>query len=69
MLGYRSEMPFKRPINVISSLSKVNEKVVVTHLSEYLQQNTILKPRQFDVRSGMSTDSAVHNFINNIYCA
>ena len=60
--GDRSEIANYRPISVLSSLSKIIEKVVVVQFSEYLQQNNILNPRQFGFRPTMSTENALHIF-------
>eukprot|EP00794_Sanderia_malayensis_P000789 gene789-79_t len=48
-----------RPITVIPALSKVIEKIVYNQLSQYLESNGLLCPRQFGFRQGRSTQHAV----------
>ena len=42
--GARSKITNYKPVFVLSYLSKIIEKVVVVHSSEYFQQNNVLNP-------------------------
>ena len=44
-----------RPVSITSVPCKVMEKIIVEHLQEYLQTNSILSHHQFGFRSGRST--------------
>ena len=48
-----------RPITVVPALSKIIEKIVYNQLSQYLESNGLLCPRQFGLRHGRSTQHAV----------
>ena len=58
-----------RPISLLSSLSKVLEKVVARQVVRYLNANKILYGHQYGFRSGHSTTFPVIHFLNNIYMA
>jgi hypothetical protein len=47
-----------RPISLLTTFSKVLEKVMYNRLSHYLQTNNILVPEQFGFRKGISTENA-----------
>jgi hypothetical protein len=47
-----------RPISLLTTFSKVIEKVMYNRLSHYLQTNNILVPEQFGFRKGISTEDA-----------
>ena len=48
-----------RPITVIPALSKFIEKIIYNQLSQYLESNGLLCPRQFGFRQGRCTQHAV----------
>lgn len=48
-----------RPISILSSLSKVIEKLFANRLNNYLTKFNILRPCQFGFRSGSSTNLAL----------
>jgi hypothetical protein len=47
-----------RQISLLTTFSKVLEKVKHNRLSHYLQTNNILLPEQFSFRKGISTENA-----------
>ncbi|EFO98826.1 hypothetical protein CRE_03490 [Caenorhabditis remanei] len=55
--GSRSDANNYRPISLTSSVSKVIEKMMRKHLTNFLNSNRLLSPSQFGFRSGMSTES------------
>ena len=55
-----------RPISNLGFVSKILEKVVLSHLMDHLTQEDILEPYQSAYKSGHNTETAVnavHNFI------
>lgn len=57
--GDRSIISNYRPISILSSVSKIFEKLFVSRLNSYLKKFNLLNDRQFGFRSGSSTDLAV----------
>ncbi|KAJ0183168.1 hypothetical protein K1T71_001144 [Dendrolimus kikuchii] len=53
-----------RPISVLTSLSKVLEKIVNKRLVTYLEDKHILSNNQFGFRQGKSTEQAVSELVN-----
>ena len=65
--GERTCITNYRPISVLTSLSKIVEKIVILQLTEYLNAEQILTPRQFGFRRGLSTENALHALFTDIY--
>lgn len=57
--GDKSEVNNYRPISVLSSLSKIIEKIVNKRLTNYLNKYNILSDSQYGFRQGRSTQDAV----------
>ena len=55
-----------RPISLLSSFSKILEKLVALRLMSYLSENNILSKWQFGFRSGHSTSHPLVHFLNKI---
>lgn len=55
-----------RPISVLSTLSKIFEKVINARLTSFLTKYHILAPNQFGFRNGRSTDDAVLDLTDTI---
>jgi hypothetical protein len=55
-----------RPISVLTSFSKVFEKIIYERLLQYININNILIEEQFGFRPATSTDKASYRFINKI---
>jgi hypothetical protein len=55
-----------RPISLLSSFSKILEKVVSIRLTNFLENEKILTTFQFGFRSSHSTAHAMVHFLNNI---
>ena len=58
-----------RPISLLSSLSKVLEKLVSGRLTEYLETNNLLTPSQFGFRPGLNTTQPMLHFLNKLTMA
>lgn len=55
-----------RPISLLSTISKVVEKVISIRLDEFVVQNNILPPEQFGFRSYHSTTAQVARVVDDI---
>lgn len=64
--GDRSRVSNYRPIAVLSSMSKILERILNKRLTKYLEENQLLSPSQYGFRSGKSTSDAVHDLTNHV---
>ena len=55
-----------RPISLLSSFSKIMEKIVASRLLTFLDNNNILTKWQFGFRAGHSTSHPMVHFINKV---
>ena len=55
-----------RPISVLSSFSKILERIMYNRLYAYLAENNILFNKQFGFRAGHSTEHALLELIDQI---
>jgi hypothetical protein len=55
-----------RPISLLTSFSKIFEKIIFTRLIRHLNYNHILADEQFGFRANSSTDLAMYKLINDI---
>jgi hypothetical protein len=62
--GDKSKISSYRPISILSSFSKVLEKVMYNQLQEHLIKYNILAEEQFGFRSDSTTDKAIYKLIN-----
>ena len=62
--GDKSKISSYRPISILSSFSKVLEKVMYNQLQEHLIKNNILAKEQFGFRSDSTTNKAIYKLIN-----
>ena len=69
--GDRLDVNNFRPISILSSLSKILEKVVSIQLVSYLTENNILSPHQYAYRACHSTEDAdwISKHIDNSHIA
>ena len=51
-----------RPISILTTLSKIFERIINKRLTKYLEQQNLLTKTQYGFRTGKSTDDAVHDF-------
>ena len=64
--GERTSMDNYRPISLLSSFSKIMEKIVASRLLSFLDSNNILTKWQFGFRAGHSTSHPMVHFVNKI---
>lgn len=64
--GHRGIVNNYRPISILSTLSKVIEKILNNRLINYLNKYHILSDRQFGFRKGRCTEDAVLELSNTI---
>lgn len=57
--GDRHSVDNYRPISILSSISKILEKVINSRLVDYLDKNKIIAKNQYGFRKNMSTEDAV----------
>ena len=62
----KTEISNYRPISLLTSFSKIFEKVIYKRLYCHVNSNNILAVEQYGFRSNSSTETAVYNLINNI---
>ena len=65
--GSKNDINNYRPISILPAFSKIFEKAISTRLVNYLQNNSLLADCQHGFRSKHSTETAILQFINNVY--
>ena len=65
--GDKTDVCNYRPISVLSTFSKIFEKVVAYQVNYYLRTNNILTPAQYGFRQGQSTTDALLNTLQYVY--
>jgi hypothetical protein len=58
-----------RPISLLSSFSKILEKIVQTRLTQFLDMNNLITAQQFGFRSGHSTSHPMTLLLNKVTTA
>lgn len=64
--GHKANVTNYRPISILSSLSKILEKILNNILISYLESYKIIAPNQYGFRKGVSTEDAVSAFTNSL---
>jgi hypothetical protein len=64
--GNKSEISNYRPISLLTSFSKIFEKVIFNRLHNHVNDTNILAQEQFGFRNNSSTETASYYLINNI---
>ena len=64
--GDRSNASNYRPISILPTLSKILEKAVHSQFYQYLVINNLLTRKQFGFRQGLSTESALTSFADEV---
>lgn len=67
--GNRSIISNYRPISVLSTISKILEKLLNRRLINYLNKNNIVSAQQYGFRPGISTEDAVVDLASHITSA
>ena len=65
--GPRSNLNNYRPISLLSTLSKIFEKLMCTRLKNHLFFNNVLHDNQFGFRTNCSTSDAIAQFLDGCY--
>jgi hypothetical protein len=60
---FPAEFSNYRPISLLSSFSKIIEKIIYRRLYEHLNTNNILVDEQFGFRENLSTETAIFTFL------
>jgi len=64
--GSTTELSNYRPISLLTSFSKIIEKIIYKRLYNYLLKHNILAKEQFGFREGLSTDTATYALLNSV---
>jgi hypothetical protein len=64
--GDPTELINYRPISILSSVSKVLERLMYNRMTAFLGEHDILYSSQFGFRSGMNTQDAIARFVNTV---
>ena len=67
--GHKENFTNYRPISLLSSFSKVMEKIAANQMMKYLNKYKLLYEHQYGFRSNHSTEQPVLHFIDKIYKA
>ena len=67
--GDRSQVGNYRPILLLPIPGKLIEKIAHSHMTAFLEENSILSERQSGFRKGFSTASAVADLTDNLFQA
>ena len=58
-----------RPISILSFFSKIFEKIIASHIMDFLDTNNILYDKQFEFRKSHSTSHAIITLVDKVSCA
>ena len=64
--GDSTDFLYYRPISLLTSFSKIIEKIIYKMLYSYLSTNILLVNEQFGFRAKLSTDTAMYDFLNKV---
>ena len=67
--GDKSKTSNYRPISILSSFSKILEKVMFNQLQDHLNKHKILAEEQFGFRSDSTTNNAIYKLVNETLSA
>ena len=56
-----------RPISILSTLSKVFEKILKSRIVSFMEKNNVLSDRQFGFRKNLSAEDALLDFLELVY--
>ena len=64
--GDKDKLTNYRPISLLTSFSKIFEKVIYKRLDNHMISNNILAKEQYGFRSNTSTEKSIYELTNNI---
>ena len=64
--GNKEDVANYRPISLLTSFSKVSERLIYDRLLNHIQTNNILGAEQFGFRASLSTEKASYELIDHI---
>ena len=67
--GERDDFNNYRPISLLSSFSKLFEKIVAMQVLHFLNHRDLFYIHQYGFRKGHSTSHPVYHFLDKIYCS
>jgi hypothetical protein len=66
--GDKKDIQNFRPISLLTSFSKIFEKLIYIRLSKHIKNNDILFIDQYGFRGNSSTEKAMFKLLNDISC-
>jgi len=64
--GNKKDSNNYRPISLLTSFSKILEKVIQTRLLDHLHKNSIISKKQYGFRKGFTMENATYKLINEV---
>jgi retron-type reverse transcriptase len=64
--GLKTDLNNYRPISILTTFSKLFEKVFYNRLINFINKNSLLSPNQFGFRSGRSTSIAISSVVSSL---
>ena len=64
--GTKSEVNNYRPVCSLTPFSKIFERIIYNRMIRFIEDNNISSSTQFGFRSGLSTESAIIQFLDKI---
>jgi len=64
--GNKRDVSNYRPISLLTSFSKILERVIQTRLLDHLHKNNIISKEQYGFRRGFATENAIYKLINDV---
>jgi len=64
--GNKRDVSNYKPISLLTSFSKILEKLIQTRLLDHLHKNIIMSKEQYGFLRGFTTEKAVHKLINEV---
>ncbi|CAI6369861.1 unnamed protein product [Macrosiphum euphorbiae] len=64
--GSKTNVENYRPISLLTTFSKIFERVIKLRLANYLEENMLLPPTQFGFRKGFSTEHGITSLTQTI---
>jgi len=64
--GNKRNVSNYRPISLLTSFSKIFEKVIQTRLQDHLHKNNIISKEQYGFRRGLTTENTAYKLINEV---
>jgi hypothetical protein len=68
-MGDKTSLAYYRPISLLTSFSKVVERVMYNRLENHLTKHSIINPNQYGFKGNSSTNNAIYTLLNETLTA